>query len=70
MRSTNVIEAISWRTRHLGHTVKRWQEAEMGPSWATPALVHAEEEFRRIVGYTAMAGRVRAIGKEKKRIVA
>lgn len=55
---------------HLCHTVKRWQEAEMGPRWAAPALVHAEEHFRCIFGYGAMAGLVRAIGKEKKRLVA
>lgn len=41
--------------RRSARNVKRWQSAEMGPRWTAAAMLEAERQFRRIVGYRELA---------------
>jgi transposase-like protein len=59
--STNPIESMIEIVRHTQRNVKRWQDADMRKRWTAAGMLVAEQQFRRIVGYSDLAKLVTAI---------
>jgi transposase-like protein len=51
LTTTNVIESPHSGVRVRTRRVTRWQDGAMALRWAATALVDAEKDFRRIMGY-------------------
>ena len=49
--STNIIENPNSTARRKTNRVTRWRDGEMVKRWAAAAFLHAEQSFRRILGY-------------------
>ena len=47
--------------RHTQRNVKRWQDGDMRKRWTAAGMLQAEQQFRRIVGYSDLANLVIAI---------
>jgi len=47
--------------RHTQRNVKRWQDGDMRKRWTAAGMLGAEQQFRRIVGYSDLATLVTAI---------
>ena len=47
--------------RHTQRNVKRWQEGDMRKRWRAAGMLQAEQQFRRIIGYTDLSKLVIAI---------
>jgi putative transposase len=58
--STNPIESMIEIVRHTQRNVKRWQDGEMRKRWTAAGMLQAEQQFRRIVGYSDLAQLVTA----------
>jgi putative transposase len=59
--STNPIESMIEIVRHTQRNVKRWQDGDMRKRWTAAGMLQAEQQFRRIVGYSDLAKLVTAI---------
>jgi putative transposase len=59
--STNPIESMIEIVRHTQRNVKRWQDGDMRKRWTAAGMLQAEQQFRRIVGYSDLATLVTAI---------
>ena len=59
--STNPIESMIEIVRHTQRNVKRWQDGDMRKRWSAAGMLVAEQQFRRIIGYSDLAGLVIAI---------
>ncbi|MEA2371316.1 MAG: putative transposase [Solirubrobacteraceae bacterium] len=59
--STNPIESMIEIVRHTQRNVKRWQDGDMRKRWTAAGMLQAEQQFRRIVGYSDLAKLVIAI---------
>jgi putative transposase len=59
--STNPIESMIEIVRHTQRNVKRWQDGDMRKRWTAAGMLQAEQQFRRIVGYSQLAQLVTAI---------
>ena len=59
--STNPIESMIETVRHTQRNLKRWQDGDMRKRWTAAGMLLAEAQFRRIVGYSQLAGLVTAI---------
>jgi hypothetical protein len=59
--STNPIESMIEIVRHTQRNVKRWQDGDMRKRWSAAGMLQAEQQFRRIVGYSDLAKLVTAI---------
>ena len=38
--------------RHTQRNVKRWQDGDMRKRWTAAGMLQAEQQFRRVVGYS------------------
>jgi hypothetical protein len=47
--------------RHTQRNVKRWQAGDMRKRWSAAGMLQAEQQFRRIIGYSDLAKLVIAI---------
>jgi hypothetical protein len=47
--------------RRTQRNVKRWSSGEMGLRWTAAGMLEAEQQFRRIIGYSDLAKLVVAI---------
>jgi putative transposase len=47
--------------RHTQRNVKRWQDGDMRKRWTAAGMLQAEQQFRRIVGYSQLAQLLTAI---------
>jgi hypothetical protein len=47
--------------RHTQRNVKRWHDGDMRKRWTAAGMLQAEQQFRRIVGYSDLAKLVTAI---------
>jgi hypothetical protein len=47
--------------RRTQRNVKRWQDGDMRKRWTAAGMLVAEQQFRRIVGYSDLAKLVEAI---------
>jgi putative transposase len=61
LSSTNPIESMTEIVRHTQRNVKRWQDGDMRKRWTAAGMLQAEQQFRRIVGYSDLATLVTAI---------
>jgi len=61
LSSTNPIESMIEFVRHTQRNVKRWQDGDMRKRWTAAGMLQAEQQFRRIVGYSDLAKLVTAI---------
>ena len=61
LASTNPIESMIEIVRHTQRNVKRWQDGDMRKRWTAAGMLQAEQQFRRIVGYSDLARLVTAI---------
>jgi putative transposase len=59
--STNPIESMIEIVRHTQRNVKRWQDGDMRKRWTAAGMLQAEQQFRRIIGYSDLAKLVTAI---------
>jgi putative transposase len=61
LASTNPIESMIEIVRHTQRNVKRWQDGDMRKRWTAAGMLQAEQQFRRIIGYSDLAALVIAI---------
>jgi transposase-like protein len=61
LASTNPIESMIGVVRHTQRNVKRWQDGDMRKRWTAAGMLQAEQQFRRIIGYSDLAKLVTAI---------
>ena len=61
LASTNPIESMIGVVRHTQRNVKRWQDGDMRKRWTAAGMLVAEQQFRRIIGYSDLAKLVTAI---------
>ena len=59
--STNPCESMIEIVRHTQRNVKRWQDGDMRKRWTAAGMLQAEQQFRRIIGYSDLAKLVIAI---------
>jgi len=61
LSSTNPIESMIEIVRHTQRNVKRWRDGDMRKRWTAAGMLVAEQQFRRIIGYSDLAKLVVAI---------
>ncbi len=61
LASTNPVESMIEIVRHTQRNVKRWQDGDMRKRWTAAGMLQAEQQFRRIIGYSDLAKLVTAI---------
>lgn len=61
LSSTNPIESMIEIVRHIQRNVKRWRDGDMRKRWTAAGMLVAEQQFRRIIGYSDLATLVVAI---------
>jgi putative transposase len=61
LSSTNPIESMIDTVRTTQRNVKRWQDGDMRKRWTAAGMLVAEQQFRRIIGYSHLAQLVIAI---------
>jgi transposase-like protein len=61
LATTNPIESLLSRTRHLHRNVKRWRGGTMIVRWMTAAVIEAAKTFRRLKGCSDMPALVAAL---------
>ena len=70
--TTNAIESLISRTRHVKRNVKRWRSGQMVLRWTAAALLEAVKGFRRLKGHKDMpklvARRPSTVGTGKAQI--
>jgi len=55
VQSTNAIESMISILRRTSRNVKRWQSGDMCLRWTTAGMLEAEQQFRKIIGYSDLA---------------
>jgi putative transposase len=55
LQSTNPIESMIEIVRRTSRNVKRWQSGDMCLRWTAAGMVEAEQQFRKIIGYSDLA---------------
>jgi putative transposase len=61
LSSTNPIESMIEIVRHTQRNVKRWQDGDMRKRWTAAGMLQAEQQFRRVIGYTDLPKLIIAI---------
>lgn len=61
LSSTNPCESMIEIVRTTQRNVKRWQDGDMRKRWTAAGMLVAEQQFRRIIGYSDLAKLVIAI---------
>jgi putative transposase len=55
LQSTNPIESMIEIVRRTSRNVKRWQNGDMCLRWTAAGMLEAEQQFRKIIGYSDLA---------------
>ena len=55
LQSTNPIESMIETVRRTSRNVKRWQSGDMCLRWTAAGMLEAEQQFRRVIGYSDLA---------------
>jgi putative transposase len=55
LASTNPIESMIEIIRRTSRNVKRWQSGDMCLRWTAAGMLEAEQQFRKVVGYSDLA---------------
>nr|MDQ3349764.1 transposase [Acidobacteriota bacterium] len=61
LATTNAIESLISRTRHVKRNVKRWRGGQMVLRWTAAAILEAVKGFRRLKGHKDMPKLVAAL---------
>jgi transposase-like protein len=61
LATTNAIESLISRTRHVKRNVKRWRGGQMVLRWTAAAILEAVKGFRRLKGYKDMPRLIAAL---------
>jgi transposase-like protein len=61
--STNCIESVFSAARYYTRNVKRWQGEQQASAWLAAGLLEAEENLRRIPGYTQINKLRQSLGR-------
>ena len=61
LATTNAIESLMSRTRHIKHNVKRWRNGKMIVRWVAVGVLEAVKGFRRLKGCADMPTLVAAL---------
>jgi transposase-like protein len=61
LATTNPIESLMSRTRHIQRNVKRWRNGKMIIRWMTAAVCEAAKGFRRVKGCKDLPALVAAL---------
>ncbi len=61
LSSTNPIESMIEIVRLTQRNVKRWQDGDMRKRWTSAGMLQAEQQLRRVIGYTDLSKLVIAI---------
>lgn len=61
LATTNAIESLMSRTRHIKHNVKRWRNGKMIVRWVAVGILEAVKGFRRLKGCADMPKLVTAL---------
>ena len=52
LESTNACESMIDTVRRTQRNVKNWGSGEMGLRWTAAGMREAEQQFRKVIGYT------------------
>jgi len=61
LATTNAIESLIRRSRHVKRHVKRWRGGQMVRRWTAAAILEAVKGFRRLKGHRDMPQLVAAL---------
>jgi putative transposase len=61
LATTNAIESLIGRIRHVKRNVKRWRGGQMVLRWTATAVLEAVKDFRRLKGHKDMPKLVAAL---------
>jgi len=64
LASTNPIESMIEIIRRSSRNVKRWQSGDMCLRWTAAGMLEAEQQFRRVAGYTDLAKLALAVERD------
>jgi len=64
LQSTNPIESMIEIVRRTSRNVKRWQSGDMCLRWTAAGMLEAEQQFRKIIGYSDLAKLAIAIERD------
>ncbi len=64
LESTNPCESMIECVRRSSRNVKRWQNGDMALRWTAAGMLEAEQQFRRIIGYSDLAKLAVAVERE------
>jgi putative transposase len=54
LESTNACESMIDTVRRTQRNVKHWSSGEMGLRWTAAGMLEAEQQFRKVIGYTQL----------------
>jgi len=64
LSSTNPIESMIEIIRRTSRNVKRWQSGDMCLRWTAAGMLEAEQQFRKVIGYTDLAKLALAVERD------
>ena len=64
LQSTNAIESMISILRRTSRNVKRWQNGDMCLRWTAAGMLEAEQQFRKIIGYSDLAKLALAVERD------
>ncbi len=68
LATTNPIESLMSRTRHVHRNVKRWRHGKMMIRWTTAAVFEAAKGFRRVKGCKDLPALVTALRRRDEQL--
>ena len=68
LATTNAIESLISRTRHVTRNVKRWRGGHMVLRWVAAGVIEAAKGFRRLKGHKDMPKLVSALRARDERL--
>lgn len=68
LATTNPIESLMSRTRHVHRNVKRWRSAKMMIRWMTAAVFEAAKGFRRLKGCKDLPALITALRRRDEQL--
>jgi transposase-like protein len=64
LASTNPIESMIGTVRRTSRNVKHWQSGDMCLRWTAAGMLEAEQQFRKIIGYSDLAKLALAVERD------
>jgi transposase-like protein len=68
LATTNPIESLMSRTRHVHRNVKRWRSGKMMIRWMTAAVFEAAKGFRRLKGCKDLPALITALRRRDEQL--